>query len=65
MFVSQVSVMLSSTSSRVRPSGLPVESARDELVAPQVVVEEPGGEPDRRIRDRVQRLRAVAPSRWA
>ena len=47
MLVSQVSVMLSRTSSRVRPSVLPVEDARDELVAPDVVVEEPGGEADR------------------
>ena len=39
--------------------GLPVEDARDERVAARVVVEHPGGQADRRIRDRVQRLRAV------
>jgi len=38
---------------------LPVERACDHLVTTQVVFEEPGGEPDRRIRNRVQRLRVV------
>ena len=36
-----------------------VEDACDELVAQQVVVEEPGRQPDGRIRNPVQRLRMV------
>ena len=60
MFVTQVIVMLSRTSSRVRLStGLPVERLRDVLEAVGVVVEHPGGEGDRRIGEAVQRLRAV------
>ena len=39
--------------------GLPVEDAGDQLVAARVVVEDPGGQADGRIRDPVQRLRAV------
>jgi hypothetical protein len=35
------------------------ESARDQLVAELVVIEHPGRQPDRRVRDGVQRLRAV------
>ena len=38
--------------------GLAREAARDELVAADVMVQEPGGEADRRIRDPVERLRA-------
>jgi hypothetical protein len=38
---------------------LPVEALCDQLVTSQVVVEEPGSEPDRGIRNSVQRLRVV------
>src|SRR5262249_55267082 len=41
------------------PLRLPVEDARDERGAAVVVVEDPGGEPDRRVLDPVQRLRAL------
>ena len=59
MFVTQVSVMLSRTSSRVRlPTGLAGEGPCDVLVAARVVVEHPGGEGDGRIGEPVQGLRA-------
>ena len=51
--------MLSRTSSRVSPSVLPSNDARDHRVAALVVVEHPGGEADRRIHDAVKRLRPV------
>ena len=60
MFVTQVIVMLSRTSSRVRlPTGLPSKALRDVLEAVGVVVEHPGGEGDGRIGEPVQRLRAI------
>src|SRR5262249_3688284 len=40
--------------------GLTVEDACDQLVAPDVVVDDPGREGDRGIRNAVQRLRTVA-----
>ena len=60
MFVTQVIVMLSRTSSRVRlPTGLAREGLRDVLEAVRVVVEHPGREGDGRIGQAVQRLRAI------
>ena len=40
-------------------AGLSEEGARDELVAAHIVVEHPGRQADRRVRDAVERLRAV------
>jgi hypothetical protein len=51
--------MLSRTSSRVSPPTLLVEDACDERVAARVMIEKPSGKPDRRIRNPVNRLRAV------
>ena len=48
MFVSQNSVALSSTSSRVSPSGTPLK-LRDQLETASVVVDHEGGETDGRI----------------
>src|SRR3954451_15579584 len=42
-----------------KATGLPGKSARHELVAALVVVEHPGRQADRRVRDAVERLRAV------
>jgi hypothetical protein len=52
--------MLSRMSSARQPFGLPGEHPRDEFVAAGVVIEHPGREPDRRILERVQRLRPIA-----
>ena len=46
MFVNQVIVMLSRTSSRVRPSVCSVKDACDQLVAARVVIQEIGRQAD-------------------
>ena len=62
MFVSQVKVMLSRISSRVKlPTGLLSTNACDDVVvALGVVIDHPGRERDRRVGNAVQGLRTIA-----